>query len=70
LKAGGLILNYKGFVSPLEPWHYETFRLSESDLAGQKLTFRTDVHGGVTAIAAALEPAVKDIVFERRPSTR
>ncbi len=67
VKDGGLELSYKGFASPLEHWHYETFRLSASDLAGAKLTFQTEVRGKVTAVAGALEPAVKDIVFERRP---
>jgi len=66
LKNDALEANYKGFVSPLDHWHYETFRLTASDLEGQKLTFRTDVRGGVTAVAMALEPAVQDIVFERR----
>lgn len=66
LKNDALEANYKGFVSPLEHWHYETFRLTASDIEGQKLTFRTDVRGGVTAVAVALEPAVKDIIFERR----
>ena len=66
LKDGGLEVSYKGFVSPLEHWHYETFRLSASDLEGEKLTFRTDADGKVTGISGALEPAVKDIVFERR----
>ena len=69
-KDGGLELTYKGFVSPLEHWHYETFQLSESDLAGQKLTFRTDARGRVTAVSGAFEPSVKDIVFERRPAPR
>ena len=46
LKDGGLEVNYKGFVSPLEHWHYETFRLSTSDFAGQRLTFQTDASGG------------------------
>jgi CubicO group peptidase (beta-lactamase class C family) len=63
---GGLRLDYKSFASPLAHWHYETFRLTESDLEDEKLTFRTDVKGRVTAVSAALEPAVKDIVFERR----
>lgn len=66
VKDGGLRLDYKGFASPLAHWHYETFRLAESDLEGEKVTFRTDVGGKVTAVSAALEPSVKDIVFERK----
>jgi CubicO group peptidase (beta-lactamase class C family) len=66
LTDGRLRLDYKGFGSPLAHWHYETFRLTEGELEGEKLTFKTDVRGKVTAVSAALEPAVKDIVFERR----
>ncbi len=69
VKNGGLVMDYKGFVSPLAPWHYETFRVAESDLADEKLTFQTDTKGKVAAVSSPLEPAVKDIVFERR-STR
>lgn len=70
LKDGGLELNYKGFVAPLGHWNYETFRVAASDLSGQKLTFQTDARGQVKAVAAAFEPAVKDIVFERRTPPR
>jgi hypothetical protein len=67
VKDGGLVLSYKGYVTPLEHWHYETFRTMATDLADEKLTFRTDARGRVTAVSAALESAVKDIVFERKP---
>lgn len=67
LKDGGLALNYKGFGSPLKHWHYESFLATGGDLAETMLTFETDVRGGVTALRAPLEPAVKDIVFKRRP---
>jgi CubicO group peptidase (beta-lactamase class C family) len=70
VKNGGLAVNYKGFASPLEHWHYETFRPKESELEGQKLTFRTDSSGGVTALSAPLESAVKEIVFERRTTKK
>ena len=63
-------MNYKGFVSPLVHWHYETFRAAAGDFAGQRLTFQTNASGRVTSVSAALEPAVKDIVFERRPAPR
>lgn len=65
-KGGALEVNYKGFVSPLGHGHYETFRSSTGTFSGQRLTFQTDSRGRVTALTAALEPAVKDIVFERR----
>jgi CubicO group peptidase (beta-lactamase class C family) len=65
IKDGRLMAATHGFSSPLEHWHYETFRVAESELRGQKLTFRTDERGRVVAVEAKLEPAVKEIVFER-----
>jgi CubicO group peptidase (beta-lactamase class C family) len=56
-----------GFTFGLEPWQYETFVVSEGPLQGEKLTFQTGPKGEVSAVSAAFEPAVKDIVFERRP---
>ena len=69
LKNAGLEVDYKGFVSPLGHWHYETFRTSAGDFADEKLTFQTNANGRVTSVSAALEPAVKDIVFERRTAS-
>jgi CubicO group peptidase (beta-lactamase class C family) len=69
VKDGALELSYKGFVSPLAHWHYETFRALASDLQDEKLTFQTDPRGKVTAVTAAFEPSVKDIVFERKPAS-
>jgi CubicO group peptidase (beta-lactamase class C family) len=65
IKDGRLIAETHGFSSPIEHWHYETFRVSESELRGQKLTFRADERGRVVSVEAKLEPAVKEIVFER-----
>lgn len=67
IKDGRLTAETHGFSSPLEHWHFETFRVMESELRGQKLTFRTDERGRVVAIEAKLEPAVKEIIFERAP---
>jgi hypothetical protein len=67
VKDGKLELAYKGYVTPLEHWHYETFRTTATDLADEKLTFGTDSRGRVITVSAALETAVKDIVFKRKP---
>jgi hypothetical protein len=60
-----LTASFHGYSSPLEHWHYETFRIAEADLTGTKLTFQTNVRGEIVSVSAPLEPAVKDIVFER-----
>ena len=65
IRDGRLVAETHGFSSPLEHWHFETFRVEESQLRGRKFIFRTDGPGRVTAVAANLEPAVKEIVFER-----
>ncbi len=70
IEGGRLNVVTRGFYSPLEHWHFETFRIGESELSGQKFVFRTDEQGRVVAIAAKLEPAVKEIVFERVPPPR
>jgi CubicO group peptidase (beta-lactamase class C family) len=70
IKDSRLIVETHGFSSPLEHWHFETFRVAESELRGQKLSFQTDEQGRVAAVSANLEPAVKEIVFERIPQPK
>ncbi len=65
IRSGRLIVETHGLSSPLEHWHLETFRITESDLRGQNLIFRSDERGRVIEVAAKFEPAVKEIVFER-----
>ena len=60
-----LTVSWNRITSPLEHWHYETFRLTSSDLRGTKLTFQANARGEITSVSAPLEPAVKDIVFVR-----
>jgi hypothetical protein len=63
--ADKLSVSFHGQTSPLEHWHYETYRITESDLRGRRLTFQTNVRGEVVTVSAPLEPAVKEIVFQR-----
>ncbi len=65
IRDGRLIVETHGFSSPLEHWHFETFRVEDNQLRGKKINFWTDERGRVIAAAAKLEPAVKEIVFER-----
>lgn len=60
-----LTASFHGYSLPLEHWHYETFRIAEADLRGTRLTFQTNLRGEIVSVSAPLEPAVKDIVFER-----
>lgn len=74
LEDGHLEMTYNGISAPLEHWHYETFDCGRDPkdpaFENLKLTFETDVRGDVAGVASALEPAVKDVVFERRPDAR
>lgn len=67
----GLEVEYNGIVAPLEHWHFEVFNGvrggADETLADIKFQFRDDVRGNVAAVAAALEPAVDEVVFRRRP---
>jgi len=63
--ADKLKVSFHGQSSPLEHWHYETFRIIESDLRGRRLTFQTNLRGEIVSVSAPLEPAVKEIVFQR-----
>jgi CubicO group peptidase (beta-lactamase class C family) len=60
-----LTASFHGYSSPLEHWHYETFRIAEADLRGTKLTFQTNLRGEIVSVSAPLESAVKEIVFQR-----
>ena len=60
-----LTATFHGQSSPLEHWHYETFRIAESDLRRTRLTFQTNLRGEVVSVSAPLESAVKEIVFQR-----
>ena len=40
------------------------------ELRGQRLVFRTEERGQVVAVATKLEPAVKEIIFERTPQPK
>jgi CubicO group peptidase (beta-lactamase class C family) len=63
---GALRAMLHGFDLALEHWHYETFVIAGEEFRGQKLTFQTNAKGEVSAVSGNLEPAVKDIIFERR----
>jgi hypothetical protein len=65
-----LTLSYNTFSTPLEHFHYETFRAAGPDLEDTKVTFHTNAGGEVAWLATGLEAAVDDIEFAHKPVVR
>jgi CubicO group peptidase (beta-lactamase class C family) len=69
---GTLQWDYRGLAAALAHRHYDTFELPEAPerLLPDRLpiTFATDREGNITSLSAPFEPAVKDIVFVRKPA--
>ena len=69
-----LSMTYNGITTPMEHWHDETWSGvkpvgadADDTFENFRITFLADGTGGVTAVAAPMEPAVADVVFRRRP---
>ncbi|WIV98076.1 serine hydrolase [Kinneretia aquatilis] len=71
-RAGGLHMSLNGNGANLVHWHHDSFVGESADagedavLAKQRLQFLTDRDGEPGALQMALEPAVKDVVFQRK----
>jgi CubicO group peptidase (beta-lactamase class C family) len=64
---------FNKIVTPLEHWHYDTFngaKVKDNTFENMKFTFQTDANGFVASVAAPFEPAVKEIVFVKKPDAR
>ena len=63
-----------GITTPLEHWHYDVWNGVEIDadptFADQKLLFRTNVDGLISAVETQLEPRAGAIVFEKGTDPR
>jgi CubicO group peptidase (beta-lactamase class C family) len=73
MREGKLEATFNGIQTPLEPWHYETFnglKAADSTFENMKYTFQTDADGYVARVTVPFEPAVKAIVFTKRPDAR
>jgi hypothetical protein len=61
-------------TTPLEHWHYDVWNGVETDgdktFADQKLLFRTNVDGLISAVETQLEARAEPIVFEKVPDPR
>ncbi len=73
-KGAGLEMTYNRIATPLEHWHYEVWsglkkegEKADNTFENFRIQFLTDFDGEVSAVAAPMEPKVKDIVFARRP---
>jgi CubicO group peptidase (beta-lactamase class C family) len=74
LRDGKLAFRYNDMEAELEHWHFEVFNglknPKDPALENQKLQFLTNLKGDVESVAANLEPAVKAIVFTKRPDAK
>jgi hypothetical protein len=61
---------FNSFTMPLEHWHYDVFRGSVEEDPDEKftITFYTNDKGDLDRLEVPLEPAVKAIVFTRKPA--
>jgi CubicO group peptidase (beta-lactamase class C family) len=61
---------FNSFAMSLEHWHYDVFRAAVEEDPEQKfmMTFYTNDKGDVDRLEVPLEPAVKAIVFTRKPA--
>ena len=65
-KPEALALSYNGFKPPLEHWHYDVFRVTDSELKGALVAFGGNLRGDIETITVPLETSVDPIVFTRR----
>lgn len=77
LKEGRLEMTYNGITTPLDHWHYEvwngaklTGEKADHSFEDQRVMFLTNMDGDVAALQSPMEPAVRDIVFARKPDAR
>ena len=73
LNGDHLEATFNKITTPLEHWHYDTFnggKVKEDTFEDMKFSFQTDANGFITTVAAPFEPAVKEIVFAKKPDAR
>ncbi len=69
LSRDWLKASLNGIEYAVEPFHYEVFKFEYEMQGAQRVlgTFSTDAQGNVNRLSMPLEPAVREIVFERIP---
>jgi len=66
-KPEALAMSYNGFEPALAHWHYDVFRVTESDLKGALVAFGGNLKGDIETVTVPLETTVDPIVFTRKP---
>ncbi len=69
--AEGLSVNHGEMTTPIQHWHYDTFRAPLGRLPAPGLTFLqfgTNLQGDVDTLAVPFEESAPPILFRRRPS--
>jgi hypothetical protein len=66
-KPEALAMSYNGFKPPLAHWHYDIFRVTDSELKGALVSFGGNLKGDIETVTVPLETTVDPIVFTRRP---
>jgi hypothetical protein len=73
-KGDGLVLTYNNIVTPFEHWHYDVFNGLENPedhtFENLRVQFLSNLKGDVDRIAVPLEPAVAEIVFQKKPDSK
>ncbi|MCU0224601.1 MAG: serine hydrolase [Acidobacteria bacterium] len=62
-----LAMSYNGFKPLLEHWHYDVFRVTDSELKGALIAFGGNLKGDIETVTVPLETSVDPIVFTRKP---
>jgi CubicO group peptidase (beta-lactamase class C family) len=68
---GQLTADYQQRKWIFEHYHYDVFKMKNDWMdASYKVTFGMDAKGNIAALSVPFEPAVKDIVFARKPPAK
>jgi CubicO group peptidase (beta-lactamase class C family) len=71
LEGGKLKADYHQRVFDFEHFHFDVFKMRNDWMdAEYKVTFGMDAKGSIASLSVPFEPAVKDIVFVRKPSAK
>lgn len=74
LDSGRLVTTYNAIRTGLQHWHYDVFdglrNPNDPTFEGMKYSFTANLKGDIDAVAAAFEPNVDPIVFQRQPDAR
>ena len=74
LSGETLEVRYNDIEGPLEHWHYDVWNGAETEgdstFENEKLLFRSNADGLISAVEGLFEPRVAPVVFQKRPDSR